>query len=396
MRGGVSHMIIRFRFHAGRNLFIWPLLCVLVVVGIVIIRHQPQTAVVHPSVTGAKLAFAWPEYPYSEAITDPALLELIDQTLFADQAGAEAKVASQTNADPRHVYWQLEIETESAGDDTGYQNLLLAVTPDSILWEPLAPYGERLAAQSFGELLAWPEANALFPIGSEAAVRDVETRLAFRVYRHRGSAHFDVEPVTAQDTEILRQIYGGDWSWKRRAVVLTVGGRQIAASMNGMPHGWGDIFNNNFRGHFCIHVDQSRVHTTWRPDEGHQLMVRKAAGTLWETLHTDDPALLADLVLAAVNHYESATLRQALEPQPDAAFQTELAGRLRHLTVLNVETAAVGKHEATVVAHVMAYYFEPDPDAGHSLKLELKLVRPLASGPWRVLSDTLRPLLDPP
>ena len=34
----------------------------------------------------------------------------------------------------------------------------------------------------------------------------------------------------------MKSIYGGDWSWERRPVIITVNGRKLAASMAGMPH----------------------------------------------------------------------------------------------------------------------------------------------------------------
>ena len=50
----------------------------------------------------------------------------------------------------------------------------------------------------------------------------------------------------------MKEIYG-EWSWERRAIIVVVGGRRIAASMAGMPHGAGLIKDNDFPGHFCVH-----------------------------------------------------------------------------------------------------------------------------------------------
>lgn len=73
-------------------------------------------------------------------------------------------------------------------------------------------------------------------------------------------------------------IYGGNWSWERKAVVVKIGDRRVAASMNGMPHGNSDITGNNFPGHFCLHFLGSALHKTGSPDPNHQAMVLKAAG----------------------------------------------------------------------------------------------------------------------
>ena len=263
----------------------------------------------------------------------------------------------------------------------------------------LAPARARLEDQVFGELLPWPEVEPLFPTGATAELRDVESRLSLRVHRHRGDAHFDVEPLTAADSRTLYEIYGGRWSWKRRAAVLSAGGRRIAASMNGMPHGWGDIADNDFPGHFCVHVSGSRVHTTWRVDTGHQLMVLKAAGRLAETLETAEPRQLVDLVLAALNHAETATLRFTLDEggltggAPDGLL-ADLLAEIRHLTVTGLEVARAGETEATVRASVTVYFHQPDPGAAFPHTLHVRLTRPSAAAAWSVELASLAPLLD--
>lgn len=143
----------------------------------------------------------------------------------------------------------------------------------------------RSTGRITGELVAWETAARLYVIGQIATVTDVETGLSFRIKRKGGRNHTDNEPLTAEDTAVLKRIYGGDLSWDRRAVVLRVGDRKIAASMAGMPHGTATISNNDFPGHFCIHFKGSMTHgseyTKSRApvvDRQHQAMVRKAAG----------------------------------------------------------------------------------------------------------------------
>jgi peptidoglycan hydrolase-like protein with peptidoglycan-binding domain len=127
------------------------------------------------------------------------------------------------------------------------------------------------------ELLSWSQASQLFPRKSTACVTDVDTGRSFNIYRYGGTLHADVEPLTANDTAIMKGIYGGAWSWSRRAIIVEVAGKRIAASMNGMPHGGQDIRGNNFNGQFCIHFLGSRTHGSNRVDPAHQAMVQKAA-----------------------------------------------------------------------------------------------------------------------
>ncbi|NLG86551.1 MAG: LysM peptidoglycan-binding domain-containing protein, partial [Firmicutes bacterium] len=135
--------------------------------------------------------------------------------------------------------------------------------------------GERPAAN--GRLVSWSEANREFANKSKAQVTDIDTGLCFWVRRRGGYNHADVEPLTAADTKVLRQIYG-TWSWERRAVVVDYGSGPVAASMNGMPHGGDSLSGNNFPGHICFHFVGSKTHGSNRVDPDHQAMIRKAAG----------------------------------------------------------------------------------------------------------------------
>lgn len=137
----------------------------------------------------------------------------------------------------------------------------------------------------YGEYLAWEDADQVFPRYAAATLIDFDTRLQFKVQRRAGDAHADVQPLTAEDTEVMKRIYNGHWSWKRRAVLVRLdNGRRIAASMHGMPHGAGAIRGNNFNGHFCVHFQGSTTHNSRRSDLSHQIMVWKAAGRVQKEL----------------------------------------------------------------------------------------------------------------
>ncbi len=127
------------------------------------------------------------------------------------------------------------------------------------------------------EMLHWDSVNRIFKVGSIATITDVRTGLSFRVRRRGGSLHADVEPYTKEDTAIMRRIYGGSWSWNRRPIIVRIGGRRIAASMNGMPHGGQSLGNNNFKGHFCLHFAGSKLHNSRKSCPLHQKCVREAA-----------------------------------------------------------------------------------------------------------------------
>ena len=140
---------------------------------------------------------------------------------------------------------------------------------------------ETTTAELFGitgevKLSTWDDIAKVFRKGKKALVTDVRTGKQFWVQRFGGWWHADVEPVTARDTRIMKSIYGGSWSWDRRAIWVTIGSKTYAASQNGMPHLSSPIAGNDFDGHFCIHFKDSMVHQTGRECPRHQAAVNYA------------------------------------------------------------------------------------------------------------------------
>jgi len=173
----------------------------------------------------------------------------------------------------------------------------------------LARYAEAARSRHYGEFTPWSEADRLLPNKSRFTVTDLETGLSFRAQRRAGGEHADVQPLTRRDAKIMKAIYGGKWSWDRRAVVVGKDGRSFAASMNGMPHGGDGIPGNGFAGHFCIHFEGSATHGSGKVDAAHQWMVHKAAGRTDAYLSRATPGQLADVFLAAVRTKDEQTLK---------------------------------------------------------------------------------------
>lgn len=157
----------------------------------------------------------------------------------------------------------------------------VALTPDicRCLDLPIARL-ETDIAEKYGELMPWEEAQKCFPRFATAEITDCQTGLKFHVQRRAGSYHADCQPLTHEDTAIMKQACGGRWSWERRAVIVSTGGHRIAASMSGQPHGAGAIPNNRFPGHFCIHFWKSRVHASGLVDARHQRQILNASGSI--------------------------------------------------------------------------------------------------------------------
>lgn len=156
-------------------------------------------------------------------------------------------------------------------------NQPLFITPGST--QPVTvPYPAAPGKEGFGEYMDWEYASWIFDSHNTAVIQDLETGKNFRVYRLGGSNHADIEPVTSGDTAVIRQLFGGQWSWNTRAVLVHIDGRVIAGSMAGMPHSIEDITDNDVSGHFDLHFLNSRKHIDNSIDPDHQAMVRKAAG----------------------------------------------------------------------------------------------------------------------
>ncbi|MHB1126338.1 MAG: hypothetical protein ACYC2T_05190 [Bacillota bacterium] len=179
---------------------------------------------------------------------------------------------------------------------------LLKLAPETA--KVLNRYFDNMGSSYYGEEIPWPEAKKLLPRFGKATVTDLETGLSFQVQRRAGSYHADVQPLTAQDTATMKTIYNGRWSWRRRAVLIKVNNINIAASMNGMPHGAGAIMGNNFPGHFCIHFAESWGHTRRAKDPGHQLMVAKAAGKLDDIVSKARPEEMVAILYNALKQHD--------------------------------------------------------------------------------------------
>ena len=121
----------------------------------------------------------------------------------------------------------------------------------------------------------------VIPNGAVFQIKDVSTGLIFSARRQSGGNHMDAEPLTAEDTAILKKINGGTFSWRRRAVLVKYNGHVYAASIYSEPHGTNTILDNNFDGQFCLHFYGSKTHGTDRVDADHQKCEEQAMKATW-------------------------------------------------------------------------------------------------------------------
>ncbi|MFD1735541.1 hypothetical protein ACFSCX_03100 [Bacillus salitolerans] len=161
------------------------------------------------------------------------------------------------------------------------------------------------------EPLHWSFVNTLLPKFSTFTIIDWETGKSFQVQRRAGRNHTDVQPLTSKDTKIMKSLYNGKWSWKRRAILVQTKDYLIAASMHGMPHGAGAL-QNNFPGHFCIHFNGSTTHRSKRMDFSHKLMILKAAGLVEDYLSKMNIPTFTEAFIESINQQDPYLLNLTL------------------------------------------------------------------------------------
>jgi peptidoglycan hydrolase-like protein with peptidoglycan-binding domain len=96
--------------------------------------------------------------------------------------------------------------------------------------------------------------------------------------------HFDSEPLTAQDTTYMNAAFGGVTTWTPLPVwVKLPSGTWTLATMHNTPHLSGNISNNNFDGHLCIHflrdMDECRQN-----DPSYGVQHQEAIRAAWKKL----------------------------------------------------------------------------------------------------------------
>ena len=139
---------------------------------------------------------------------------------------------------------------------------------------------EIIEIQSFTyevELLRWSYVrHNVIRNGEPLLITDVRSGITYWVAAFSQGNHADVEPITREDTELMRQAFGR-WTWDPRPVWVTIDGRTIAASINGMPHAGSTNSNNGMNGHICLHFYGSTTHSGARSHErDHQRAVQEA------------------------------------------------------------------------------------------------------------------------
>jgi hypothetical protein len=229
-----------------------------------------------------------------------------------------------------------------------------------------------------GEDISWKVVDELLPTGSKFQVIDVDTGLTFSVQRRAGGAHADVQPLTRSDTNIMKLIYRGRWSWERNDIVIKVKDRYIAASMNGMPHGYGAL-QNGFPGHFCIHFKGSTTHKRHNVDLAHHLMIAKAAAKLDDFTSQLSAVEVIQAYEIGINHQEPAILHQILESNERKQLDT-----FQYMSLNLSERGQKTDTLLTTKFHATARVQEVNSHKIRRLDITFQLVRESVLDKWQI------------
>jgi len=141
-----------------------------------------------------------------------------------------------------------------------------------------------------GEYLDWfkevlPMAEAQYGADYRGKIKivieDYYTGTKINALFSYGHNHMDIEPLTKEDTEKIKQLWNYNYAWTMRPVLVQYLGHTVAGSLAGMPHAASTlnrIGDNGMGGVLDLHFKNSRTHATNKIDNRHQTQVKIAAG----------------------------------------------------------------------------------------------------------------------
>ena len=128
------------------------------------------------------------------------------------------------------------------------------------------------------------EVDAAFAVGDTVTVTDFNTGTSFKMKRTGGVGHADVEPPDADEYNKYISCFnsgsGTSTNWEKRAVIVTIGSTDYAASIFGNQLGEDTVSDNTMAGHTCLYFSGSVSDVLGFADKEHDKMVAIAAGEI--------------------------------------------------------------------------------------------------------------------
>ena len=102
------------------------------------------------------------------------------------------------------------------------------------------------------ELLGWEQVKSLLELNASYTITDYNTGETFSMVYVGGEHHAEMECADSFNAGIFREVFGGEYNYSKRPVIISINGRSIAASLYGWPHGEDHYSGNEMDGHTCL------------------------------------------------------------------------------------------------------------------------------------------------
>ena len=124
--------------------------------------------------------------------------------------------------------------------------------------------------------------------GSTLLIYDPSTGISWNLKVLSRGRHCDAEPLTKADTENMVKAFGGENTWNQKGVYVKLpSGVWTIGSTHDMPHMSGNIKDNGFDGHLCVHFlrDMSEAKQN---DPSYGVANQETIRKLWKSLTGED------------------------------------------------------------------------------------------------------------
>ena len=129
-----------------------------------------------------------------------------------------------------------------------------------------------------GEAIDWDEVKTMLTDGKTYTLTDFNTGVTFDMIFTGGENHAEMECAAATDATAYKEAFGGEFNYSKRPMLIKIGEKLIACSLQGEPHGTDTVARNDMNGHACLFFQDSKSHIGQLSDREHNNNVRAATG----------------------------------------------------------------------------------------------------------------------
>ncbi len=132
--------------------------------------------------------------------------------------------------------------------------------------------------KEIGQRVNWETVKNKLVVGLHYQMMDFQTGATFEMIFTGGEQHAEMECASATDTTAYKSLYGGEFNYYKRPMLVQLNGEWVACSLQGQPHGEDTVSSNDMDGHACLFFDGSRSHVGGLADVEHVSNINTAAG----------------------------------------------------------------------------------------------------------------------